>query len=148
MYKRQTYRGIFGSNVAHVIRRLRRLCDFYGSCPQFILLSATINESEKFAEQLVGLNFSGISESFSPTPKKYIIFWNSQFGSYYTQAIELLKESINYGFSTILFTNSRKSAELLQLWAIKNDKNIEGLISSYRAGYLPCLLYTSPSPRD
>ncbi|MCS7180568.1 MAG: DEAD/DEAH box helicase, partial [bacterium] len=132
-----TYRGIFGSNVSHVIRRLRRICNLYGSEPQFILLSATINEPEKFAEELVGVEFSRVYESSSPLPKKYIVFWNSQFESYYTQAIELLRECIDFGFSTILFTNSRKSAELLQLWATKKDKKIENFVSSYRAGYLP-----------
>ncbi|MCM8807828.1 MAG: DEAD/DEAH box helicase [Candidatus Omnitrophica bacterium] len=132
-----TYRGIFGSNVSHVIRRLRRICQLYGSEPQFILLSATINQPEKFAKELVGVEFFTIYESSSPQPKKYIIFWDSQFESYYTQAIELLKESIENGLSTILFTNSRKSAELLQMWIIKKDKKIENLISSYRAGYLP-----------
>jgi DEAD/DEAH box helicase domain-containing protein len=132
-----TYRGIFGSQVSHVIRRLRRICEYYGSNPQFILLSATINQPEIFAKEFIGLDFEKITESSSPLPKKYIIFWDTKFESYYTQAIELLKESINYGFSTILFTNSRKSAELLQIWAIKNDRNMENLISSYRAGYLP-----------
>ncbi|MCM8818014.1 MAG: DEAD/DEAH box helicase [Candidatus Omnitrophica bacterium] len=132
-----TYRGIFGSNVSHVIRRLRRICNLYQSNPQFILLSATINQPEKFAEEFVGVKFSVVRQSSSPLPKKYIIFWNSQFESYYTHAINLLRESINYGLSTILFTNSRKSAELLQLWAIKSDKKIENLVSSYRAGYLP-----------
>ncbi len=132
-----TYRGIFGSNVSHVIRRLRRICDFYGSNPQFILLSATIKNPEKFAEELVGVKFTAIKESSSPLPKKYIVFWNSQFESIYTQAIEILQQSIENGFSTILFTNSRKSAELLQLWAIKRNKNIENFVSSYRAGYLP-----------
>ncbi|MCM8803700.1 MAG: DEAD/DEAH box helicase [Candidatus Omnitrophica bacterium] len=132
-----TYRGIFGSNVSHVIRRLRRICNLYQSNPQFILLSATINQPERFAEEFVGVKFSTVCQSSSPLPKKYIIFWNSQFESYYMQAINLLKESINYGLSTILFTNSRKSAELLQLLAIKNDRKIENLVSSYRAGYLP-----------
>ncbi|MCM8785274.1 MAG: DEAD/DEAH box helicase [Candidatus Omnitrophica bacterium] len=132
-----TYRGIFGSNVSHVIRRLRRILNLYQSNPQFILLSATINRPEKFAEELVGVKFSVVNESSSPLSKKYIIFWDSQFGSYYTQAINLLKESINYGLSTILFTNSRKSAELLQLSTVKSDRKIENLISSYRAGYLP-----------
>ncbi|HOK56117.1 MAG TPA: DEAD/DEAH box helicase, partial [bacterium] len=132
-----TYRGIFGSNVSHVIRRLRRICNLYGSNPQFILLSATINSPEKFAEELVGVKFVSISESSSPLPKKYIIFWNSQYESYYTQAIELLKKSIDYGLTTVVFTNSRKSAELIQLWAVKKDRKIENIVSSYRAGYLP-----------
>ena len=132
-----SYSGIFGSNVAHVIRRLRRICDFYGSNPNFILLSATINQPEKFAEELIGVKFSAVSESTSPLPKKYIVFWNSYLTSYYTQAIELLKKSIDYGLSTIIFTNSRKSAELLQLWAVKKDRKTESIVSAYRAGYLP-----------
>ncbi len=132
-----TYRGIFGSQVSHVIRRLRRICEYYNSNPQFILLSATINQPENFAKEFIGLNFEKIKESSAPLPKKYIVFWDSKFESYYTKAIELLKDSINHGFTTILFTNSRKSAELLQIWTIKNYKNIENLISAYRAGYLP-----------
>jgi len=132
-----TYRGIFGSQVSHVIRRLRRICEYYNSNPQFILLSATINQPENFAKEFIGLDFEKIKESSAPLPKKYIVFWDSKFESYYTKAIELLKDSINHGFTTILFTNSRKSAELLQIWTIKNYKNIENLISAYRAGYLP-----------
>ncbi|MCM8833065.1 MAG: DEAD/DEAH box helicase, partial [Candidatus Omnitrophica bacterium] len=132
-----TYRGIFGTNVSHVIRRLRRICNLYQSNPQFILLSATINQPEKFAEEFIGLKFFVVDESSAPLPKKYIIFWNSQFESYYTHAINLLRESINYGLSTILFTNSRKTAELLQILAIKTDRKIESLVSCYRAGYLP-----------
>lgn len=132
-----TYRGIFGSHVAHVIRRLRRICNLYGSNPVFILLSATIKEPEKFGKELTGLNFCGISESSSPSSKKYILFWDTGFESGYTQAVDLLIETVKADIPTILFTNSRRATELLVMWTIQKDRKMMDLISPYRAGYLP-----------
>ncbi|HOV21662.1 MAG TPA: DEAD/DEAH box helicase [bacterium] len=131
-----TYKGIFGSNVSHVIRRLRRICNFYGSNPQFILSSATIKNSESFAGQLVGLDFESIKENSAPSGKKHFVFWDTLEDSPYTQTIELMKKSVENGLSTIVFTNSRRATELLQIWGIKNP-SLKNVISSYRAGYLP-----------
>lgn len=132
-----TYRGIFGSQVSHVLRRLRRICNYYGSNPAFILASATINTPEKFAKELVGIEFSPVIKSSSGSGKKYFFFWDTGFESPYHQAITLLTESIKNNLSTIIFTNSRKSTELLQMWAVGRNKYLSEIISSYRAGYLP-----------
>jgi len=129
------YRGIFGSNVSHVIRRLRRICNFYGSNPIFILSSATIKNPENFAKQLVGLNFYVVNKNSAPSGKKYFIFWDTLEQSPYTQAIKIIEKCLENNLSTIIFTNSRRSAELLQMWAVKNP-SLKNIISSYRAGYL------------
>ena len=131
-----TYRGVFGSNVSHVIRRLRRICENYGSRPYFILSSATIKNPEKFAKELAGLDFYAVKKNTAPSGKRYFIFWDTYDKSPYTQAISLLKKCIENNLSTIVFTNSRKSAELLQMWGRKNF-SLKNVISAYRAGYLP-----------
>lgn len=73
------YRGVFGSNVAFLIRRLRRICNYYGSEPQFILSTATLANPTEFAEKLVGLEFDLISEDCSPRGKKYFVLYNPYF---------------------------------------------------------------------
>ena len=131
------YRGIFGSQVAHIIRRLRRICNLYGSNPKFILSSATIKDSENFAEQLTGVKFTSISESSSGAGKRYFLFFDPGFDSPYNFAIPIITESLKFGLSTIVFTKSRKTTELLQRWIVEKDPYLFPLISSYRAGYLP-----------
>lgn len=130
-----TYRGIFGSNVSHVIRRLRRLCNYYGSNPRFILSSATIKNPENFARELTGVDFIAVKENTAPSGKKYFLFWDTLDQSPYQQAIKLMRKGIENDLSTIVFTNSRKSAELLQMWGVKNT-SLSDVISAYRAGYL------------
>jgi DEAD/DEAH box helicase domain-containing protein len=73
------YRGVFGSHVANVLRRLRRLCAFYGSNPQFICSSATIANPQEHAQTIVGLPFEAIVEDGSPHGEKYFAFWNPPF---------------------------------------------------------------------
>ena len=70
------YRGVFGSHVAQVVRRLRRLCEVYGGSPQFVLASATIANPQEFAERLVGLPFQTVEQDGAPHPERTIVFWN------------------------------------------------------------------------
>ena len=70
------YRGVFGSHVANILRRLRRVCRLYGSSPQFILCSATIANPKEHAEALVGREFEVVSEDGSPSGNKTFTFWN------------------------------------------------------------------------
>jgi len=158
------YRGIFGSNVANVIRRLRRVCNHYGSDPKFILCSATIRNPRDLASQLTGLDVETISEDGSPRGPKLFIFWNPPFldearmerRSSNVEAKELLVELVRNGIQTIAFTKARVVAELIYRYAsdellrhrpalreLKEPKELKGLkqpkdcIRPYRAGYLP-----------
>ncbi len=73
------YRGVFGSHVAQVVRRLRRLCAAYGAQPQFVLASATIANPQPFAERLVGLPFAAVDDNGAPRPEQTIVLWNPPF---------------------------------------------------------------------
>jgi len=132
------YRGVFGSNVALLIRRLRRIVEHYGARPQFILSSATLANPEEHSRKLVGLDFEIITESGAPQGEKYFIFWNSTAdpnASVHRQTSELLACHVQAGLQTICFTISRKLAELVALWA--RELSACGKISAYRAGYKP-----------
>ncbi|MCK9151819.1 DEAD/DEAH box helicase [Methanobacterium alcaliphilum] len=139
------YRGVFGSNVALLIRRLRRICNYYGSDPQFILSSATLANPLEFGNKLVGLNFKLISEDASPRGKKYFVLYNpyKQNGelSTHQETKNLLLFLILSNLQTLCFTTSRKMAELIATWTRKalNESKPEMVdkITAYRAGYLP-----------
>jgi len=140
------YRGVFGSHVANVLRRLRRLCAFYGSKPQFICCSATIANPQEHAQNLVGLPFEAIAEDGSPHGEKYFTFWNPPFidearisrRSPNSEAAFLLGELVQKEIRSLVFASTRKLTELIYIYA--RDKLIPSLrdkISPYRAGYLP-----------
>lgn len=71
-----TYRGVFGSHLANLLRRLKRVCAFYGSHPQFILCSATIWNPQEHAEALIERRVTAITESGAPTGDKHVLLWN------------------------------------------------------------------------
>lgn len=139
------YRGVFGSNVAFLIRRLRRICKYYGSEPQFILSSATLANPLEFSGKLVGLDFELISEDGSPRERKYFIFYNpyvkSGTLSVHQETKNLFLFFVIYNLQTLCFTISRKMAELIAMWSKKEiDESRPDLtekITAYRAGYLP-----------
>jgi len=140
------YRGVFGSNVAFVIRRLRRICNFYGSKPQFILSTATLANPVEFGEKLTGLHLDLISEDGSPKGKKYFILYNPYFNEFgdlsaHQETMKLFLYFIRNGLQTLCFTVSRDMAELIIMWAKKEIKKPESYlkdkITAYRAGYLP-----------
>lgn len=131
-----SYRGIFGCHVAHILRRLRRVCSYYGSHPQFILCSATMANLEEFVEKLTGLEHEIIKESGAPGEGKYFILWKPM-DSPYGEAVRLFNDCINYGLKTIVFTKARKITELIHKWSKEVNPGTADRISSYRAGYLP-----------
>jgi DEAD/DEAH box helicase domain-containing protein len=145
------YRGVFGSHVAGVLRRLRRIASAYGTEPRFILTSATIANPEELAERLTGLaDFSWIATDGSPTPKRQIAMWNPPLTdaalgtrrSALAESAELLARLVREGARTICFINSRKGVELLSRLAaqeLESDghANLAALIAPYRAGYTP-----------
>jgi DEAD/DEAH box helicase domain-containing protein len=132
------YRGVHGSNIAFLIRRLKRILNIYGSHPQFILSTASLANPLEFAEKLTGMPFSPIAGSGSPVGEKSLVMWDSsQYPdkSAHTQAKDILLFSAKNGFQTLAFTTSRRMAELIRMWANKEDKKLE--ILSYRSGYSP-----------
>jgi len=130
------YRGVFGSNVAQVLRRLRRICLRWGSEPQFIASSATIANPAELAERLTGLPFRAVTRSGAPQGGRHFLFVNP-VESAYTVAMRLFVESLRAGFKTIVFTKARKITELIYAWAVKRAPELAGRISPYRAGFLP-----------
>lgn len=143
------YKGVFGSNVANVLRRLRRVCGLYGANPQFICSSATISESARLAENLTGLPFELVDDDGSPHGEKEFVFWNppiidDKMGtrrSANTEASSLLTELISEGIRTLVFAKSRKLTELIYTYSRDALKKISAPLASkimpYRAGYLP-----------
>ena len=130
------YRGIMGSHIAQIFRRLQRICDFYGSAPTFVFSSATVANPAQLAEQLTGLHPKTISESGAPQGKRWLIFINPTTGPAQA-AILLLKAALHRGLRTIVYTQSRKLTELIALWAGNQSGQFASKISAYRAGFLP-----------
>jgi len=140
------YRGVFGSHMANVLRRLRRICACYDSAPQFICCSATIANPKEHAENLVGLPFEAITQDGSPHGEKYFGFWNppiidgakSTRRSSNTEATFLLTQLIQNYIRSLVFVRSRKLAELIYLYTRGQlSSSLADKISPYRAGYLP-----------
>lgn len=132
------YRGIFGSNVALVIRRLRRLLAHYGANPQFVLASGTIANPGEHAKALTGLPHRIVSNDGAPHGPKEFILWDSttdQGRSPHLQASDLLAHFASNNNQVICFTISRKMAELVARWARDSSHNAK--IVAYRAGYSP-----------
>jgi len=140
-------RGVFGSNVANVIRRLRRICAHYGSSPQFILASATIANPKELAEKLTGLPVELVDNDGSPRGRKLFVFWNPPYldptcekrKSSNMETTYLFSQLVRFGFKNITFSKSRKTAELVFRYAreeLKDEGQLKDKISSYRAGYM------------
>jgi DEAD/DEAH box helicase domain-containing protein len=142
------YRGVFGSNVANIIRRLRRICRLHGSDPVFICTSATIANPQEFAATLLGLPVTVVDADGSPSGPRWFALWNPPIidlsrahrRSPYVEATELFTQLLRAGARTIVFTQARKIAELIYRQArreLEDDPDLAGRISAYRAGYLP-----------
>ncbi|HTU02114.1 MAG TPA: Zn-binding domain-containing protein, partial [Candidatus Sulfotelmatobacter sp.] len=131
-----TYKGVFGSHIAHVLRRLHRVAAHYGRRPRLMACSATISQPGEFAAALTGRDFACVAEDASPARGKRFVFVNPA-GSPYGAATELLLHSIQAGFKTIAFAKARKIAELITLWAHEAAPQLRHKIRAYRAGYRP-----------
>ncbi len=144
-----TYRGIFGSHVANVLRRLRRVARHYGADPRFILSSATIRNPGELAELLVGDDVDVVDEDGAPRGPKLFAFWNPRHAetegagraSTSAEAERILVGLMRRGAQSIVFTKSRVSAELIFRYARERlERDKDGLaekLSPYRGGYLP-----------
>jgi DEAD/DEAH box helicase domain-containing protein len=131
-----TYRGIFGSHVNQIMRRLKRLCKFYGSRPQFILLSATVSNPREFGETLIGEKVEVFDASGSPKSGQHFLFLNPEVSPNFSAA-KLFVHCVQSGFRTIAFTQSRKVTELIHVWVSQLSPQLKAKISSYRAGFMP-----------
>ena len=131
-----TYRGIMGSHMAQVFRRLQRICAYYGAAPTFVFCSATVSNPAQLTRQLTGLNVDTITKSGAPLGKKHVVFINPIQGPAQT-AILLLKAALHRGLRTIVYTQSRKLTELIAIWAGSQSGPFMNRISAYRAGFLP-----------
>jgi len=141
------YRGVFGSQVGNVLRRLRRLFSLYNAKPQFICCSATIANPKEHIERLVGLPFEVIERDDSPHGGKDFILWNPPLldeaktsrRSANSEASFLMAELVRQGIRTLTFTRTRKLTELIYTYARQQlaESNLTQQIKPYRAGYLP-----------
>ncbi len=143
------YRGVFGSHVACVLRRLRRLCQLYGSNPQFICCSATIANPGEHAERLIGLPFTVVESDGSPHGGKDFVFWNppiidearSVRRSANSEATNLFTELVSRNIRSLTFARSRRLTELIYKYSrqrlAETTPALAKQIKAYRAGYLP-----------
>ena len=145
------YKGVFGSNVAFLIKRLKRIANFYGSYPQFILSSATLANPLELANRLTGEEFILIDNDTSPSGEKDFILYNPfknyvRNNAYVQNAPSVHMETENIfmymmlkQIQTLCFTVSRKTTELIAMWAKKDMTQVKGKlahrIAAYRAGY-------------
>lgn len=131
-----TYRGLMGSHMAQVFRRFQRICSFYGSDPVYIFSSATVANPADLVEQLTGRNVHTITQSGAPQGRKHLVFVEAPSGAAQT-TILLLKAALHRGLRTIVYTQSRKLAELIAIWVKDRSGKYQNLIRAYRAGFLP-----------
>jgi DEAD/DEAH box helicase domain-containing protein len=144
------YRGVFGSHVANVLRRLRRVARIYGAEPRFILTSATIANPEELAERLVGTGFRLIDSDGAPKAGRRIAMWNPPLvdraagtrRSLLSESSDMLADLVVAGARTICFVGSRRGVELIQKFtrdtlARRGRDDLAERIAPYRAGYTP-----------
>ncbi len=145
-----TYRGVFGSHVANVLRRLRRVARVYGSEPRFICASATIANPLELAGRLVGTEFTLVDSDGAPRAKRRIAIWNPPVidpktmhrRSVLSEAAELLADLVINGSRTICFLKSRRGIELIQRFTRMRlqelgEPGLAARIAPYRGGYTP-----------
>ncbi len=143
-----TYRGIFGSNVANVLRRLKRVCDNVGAKPQFICCSATIGNPVELAERITGRKMTLVDDDAAPQSAKHFIIWNPPLESadsvprsdMMDEARGLVTHLVSSNIQTIAFTRTRMGAEVLckniKEDLIERKEELAGRVKPYRGGYL------------
>jgi DEAD/DEAH box helicase domain-containing protein len=140
-----TLRGIFGSHVAHLLRRLRRLCAHYGSNPTFVFGSATIGQPSTLASALCGLPVTEVDDDGSPRGERLFALWNPPItdersgtrASSNIETADLLAALVRSGYRGIAFTRSRKGSELVASYARRRlPEELASMVRPYRGGYL------------
>ena len=143
-----TYRGIFGSNLANVLRRLRRLCEFYGSRPQFILCSATIANPKELAQTLIGEDVVLVDNNGAPMGQRHFVFYNPpvvnrQLGirkGAVPEVRDIAGMLLRNGIQAITFARARVTVEILTRYLkdmVRDPLGNAGRVRGYRGGYLP-----------
>ena len=143
-----TYRGVFGSHVANVVRRLRRICRFYGADPVFILSSATIANPAELARGLVGEEVRAVTESGAPAGEKQLLLWNPPVinadlgirASSRSQSTRITRMAVRSGLKSIVFARSRLMVEVITKYlkdVFDSDPRKGTRVAAYRGGYLP-----------
>lgn len=143
-----TYRGVFGSHMANVLRRLQRICRFYGSAPQFIFCSATIANPAELAGRLVGQPVHAITESGAPQGERQLLLWNPPVinpdlgirASNRSQTTRIARLATRMGLKNIVFAKSRLMVEVLTKYlkdVFDKDPRKPARVAAYRGGYLP-----------
>jgi DEAD/DEAH box helicase domain-containing protein len=138
------YRGVFGSHVANVLRRLRRLARVYGADPQFLLASATIANPGDLARSLLGVAVTTIGDDSAPRAERTVALWNPELldaelglrASALGEAARLMSGLVERGLKTICFAKSRRAAELIHRFTAQRLGD-DSFLSPYRAGYTP-----------
>ncbi|HEX7082584.1 MAG TPA: DEAD/DEAH box helicase [Gaiellaceae bacterium] len=136
------YRGVFGSHVANVLRRLRRLARAYGAEPQFLLASATIANPGELAASLLGERVEVVGDDAAPRAERTVVLWNPPLldeelglrGSALAEAARLQASFVERGLRTLTFAKSRKAAELIHRFTAERLGD-DRRLSPYRAGY-------------
>jgi DEAD/DEAH box helicase domain-containing protein len=143
-----TYRGVFGSHLANVLRRLQRVCRHYGAAPQFICASATIANPQELAERLIGQPVGLVTDNGAPAGEKVLVFYNPPVVNvelgirrpYLKEAARLATPFLKRGIATIVFAGSRLAQEVLLTAlkaAVERAPALTNVIRGYRGGYLP-----------
>ena len=142
------YRGVYGSHLANLLRRLKRVCEFYGSQPRFICCSATIANPRELAEALTGESFEVVERNGAPRAEKFFVFYNPpvvnrQLGirrSYIHESRRMAMEFIERDLQTLVFANNRLATEVLVTYlkdACDRGPLPSETVRGYRGGYLP-----------
>ncbi|HET7857453.1 MAG TPA: DEAD/DEAH box helicase [Gaiellaceae bacterium] len=138
------YRGVFGSHVGNVLRRLRRLARVYGAEPQFLFASATIANPGELAHSLTGLDVTVVGDDAAPRAERTIALWNPPLtdeelglrGSPLAEASKLMADLVSRGLRCLVFAKSRRAAELIHRFTAERLGDAS-MLSPYRAGYTP-----------
>ena len=142
------YRGVFGSHLANVIRRLKRICEFYGSKPQFICSSATIANPEELASKIIGEDVEIVDNNGAPAGEKNFIFYNPPVvnrelgirNSVLKEVRKIVRYFLPTGIQLIVFARSRLNVEILVTYIKETARQLKispNKIRGYRGGYLP-----------
>jgi len=140
------YRGVFGSHVGNVVRRLRRLAGVYGAKPQLVLATATIANPGELVSDLTGLAATVVDQDAAPRAERTVVLWNPELidaelglrASALGDASRVMAALVSRGLRTICFAKSRKSAELIHKFTRERvDKEVAERLAPYRAGYTP-----------
>ena len=145
-----TYRGVFGSHVANVVRRLKRVAAFYGASPQFILTSATIGNPKELAEKLIEAPVALVDDDGSSRGERHFLIYNPPIvneslglrASTLLESVRLSKDVLSAGVQSVVFARSRRSVEIILTYLQGNrgkkaDNSDHSLVRGYRSGYLP-----------